>query len=155
MVTSVYLKPSLVAPSCTLFQLYLREWDGYDKPDHTKIATLHMHEAAALIEARYVPMIDQLRGIGSCGVNASDILFIKEEHRGSYVVKNLHVILPKRPNVRDKDVDWIDPRSRFDLRLDHPKWLPCHDGYYEDDSMMLEVKPEPWPDNPAEAVPFW
>lgn len=132
MVSSVYIKPALTAPSCPIIHLMLREWDGYDKPDHTKVACLHKTEAVALVNAGYVRNIDHLDGIDSDGVDASDILVVKSDYRKTHVIHNLHVILEPLSSVRNTAVDWIDP-TRSSLTVSKSPWMKYHENYIVED----------------------
>lgn len=151
MVTSIELEKGLPVPSCTLFVLKLREWDGIDKPEHTKICNVSEDEAMALAKIGYVRLPRTVEFREPVGVTARDILFIDVENNGRYVSKRLFIRLPAKEHVRNNPINYLDPT---DKRLDHPHWFEYHTNLITEDVPLQEAE-EFWPDNPAEAVPFW
>ena len=155
MVQSLELHRALTAPSCPLFHLKLREWDGIDKPERTTIAILDTNEAMALKKMGYAHFrMDDVEFVEPVGITAKDMLFIVEENRGTYTSKDLHLRLPAKEFVREQPVDWIDPiRSGRDL--DNPFWFEYHANLTTEDVPLIRPEQSPWPDNPTEAVAFW
>jgi hypothetical protein len=165
------------------FRIIRREWDGYDRPDYTKMARLTDDEAAALTKCGYLsePYSDAEKPVAEIVIDPATLLSVQKidltpsmitspdfklnlDIEGDEFYANCGPGVDPIPMIRERLIitlpELTEPFQRKLTKLVDPWWFQQHTQFDARQQKWLDQfrpKPpaEPWADNPTEATQRW